>query len=297
MSCIFTIDVEDWFHILDIATGPPLETWHSLESRVERNFLRLLDLADEHRARTTCFFLGWIAQRFPQLVREAYRRGHEIASHGYAHRLVYELTPQEFRADAERARKMLEDITGCRVAGFRAPGFSVTKNTPWFFDQLANTGYLYDSSIFPARRGHGGCEQAQRDPFIVYTASGAAIVEFPMTVVDVVKPMCFFGGGYLRLFPWAVVRMMAQKCINENRAVIFYVHPREIDLDHPRLLMNRLRSFKSYVNLDTTEDKIRQIFRTFRCHSFQDECMHLFDKFDPSLGPFPGTRDGMEAFL
>ena len=297
MSCIFTIDVEDWFHILDIPGGPSIETWHSLESRVERNFLRLLDLADEHGARTTCFILGWVAERFPHLVREAYRRGHEIASHGYAHRLVYELKPQEFREDAERARKILEDVAGCRVIGFRAPGFSVTKATPWFFEEVANSGYLYDSSVFPARRGHGGFEDAARDPFIVYTSSGAAMIEFPMTVVDVTKPMCFFGGGYLRLFPWPVIRTMTQKCMNDRRAVIFYVHPREIDVDHPRLPMGRIRAFRSYVNLDTTYQKIDHIFKTFRCNSFQEACPQLFARLDPRPGTFVGDRDGMEAFL
>ena len=110
MPCIFTIDVEDWFHILDLPGGPELSAWSGLESRVERNFRTLLDLADEHGARTTCFFLGWVAERHPDLVREAHQRGHEIASHGYAHRLIYEMTPGEFRADPERSRKLLEDL-------------------------------------------------------------------------------------------------------------------------------------------------------------------------------------------
>lgn len=297
MSCIFTIDVEDWFHILDIPGGPPIGSWLSLESRVERNFLLLLDLADQHGVKTTCFFLGWIGEHFPHLVREAHRRGHEIASHGYAHRLVYELTPQEFREDAEKARRILEDVAGCRVTGFRAPGFSVTKATPWFFEQLANSGYLYDSSIFPARRGHGGLEEAGRDPFIVYTSSGAAIIEFPMTVAGVAKPMCFFGGGYLRLFPWPVIRTMTQKCLNDKRTVIFYVHPREIDVDHPRLPMNRMRTFKSYVNLNTTQYKIEQILKTFHCDRFHDEYTHVLATLDPGPRKFVGAVDGMEAFL
>ena len=270
MPCIFTIDVEDWFHVLDIPGSPSIDTWSSLESRVERNFLKLLDLADEHHTNTTCFFLGWIAERFPHLVREAVGRGHEIASHGYAHRLVYELSQAEFRADAQRARMILEDAAGCRVLGFRAPGFSVTKDTPWFFEELANSGYRYDSSIFPARRGHGGFEEAARDPFVVHTAPGGSVVEFPITVVGDVYPLCLFGGGYLRLFPWRLIRSMARRCLRRDRTVVFYVHPREVDVDHPRMRMNGWRRFKSYVNLETTQHKIAQVLKTFRCGSFRN---------------------------
>ena len=281
MPCIFTIDVEDWFHILDLPGGPELNAWSGLESRVERNFRALLDLADEHGARTTCFFLGWVAERHPELVREAHRRGHEIASHGYAHRLVYEMTPGEFRADAERSRKLLEDIAGRQVNGFRAPGFSVTAQTPWFFEEFAASGYRYDSSVFPARRSHGGQEGARRDSYTAPTSSGAGILEFPITVVDVLRPVCCFGGGYLRLFPWALIRSMARKCLNENRTAIFYIHPREVDPGHPRLPMSRLREFKSYVNLHTTACKIREIFKTFPCTSFQ-EAFYIFEN-EPML--------------
>ncbi len=242
----------------------------TLSRLVERNFLKLLDLADKHRTSTTCFFLGWIAERFPHLVREAYSRGHEIASHGYAHRLIYGLSPAEFRADAERARMILEDVAGCDVLGFRAPGFSVTKETPWFFEELAKSGYRYDSSIFPARRGHGGIEAAARDPFVVDTTPGYPTVEFPITVVGNLYPICLFGGGYLRLLPWPLIRSMATRCLRNERTVVFYVHPREVDVDHPRMSMNWRRRFKSYVNLETTEHKIAQVLETFRCGSFRD---------------------------
>ena len=270
MPCIFTIDVEDWFHILDIPGGPTVDTWATLESRVERNFLHLLDLVDEQARRATCFFLGWVAERFPHLVREADRRGHEIASHGYAHRLVYELSRAEFRADVERSRKILQDISGRDVLGFRAPGFSVTEKTPWFFDEVAKSGYGYDSSIFPAPRGHGGLKTAVRDPFTVRTSSGAALVEFPMTVVDIVRPLCVFGGGYLRLSPWPVIRSMTTGCLRAGRTVVFYVHPREIDVDHPRLPMSPVRTFKSYVNLGSTERKLMHILKTFPCSCFRE---------------------------
>ena len=268
-GCIFSVDVEDWFHILDIPGGPPLAAWNSLPSRVERNFERLLDLFSEHHASATCFFLGWIGERFPHLVKEAAKRGHEIASHGYAHRLVYEMNRREFSEDASRSRKLLEDIAGETVLGYRSAGFSVTEKSPWFFDSLAECGYQYDSSVFPASRGHGGMESSPRLPHHVGPNSDG-IVEFPITVADILgKPLCFFGGGYLRLFPYSLIRQMTRQVLEEGRPVVFYIHPREIDPDHPRLPMSMARRFKSYVNLRSTESKLHRILTDFEVAPFR----------------------------
>jgi polysaccharide deacetylase family protein (PEP-CTERM system associated) len=261
------VDVEDWFHILDVASEPPLETWSSLESRVEKNFRRLLELFELHHTRATCFFLGWVGEHFPQLVREAVRGGHEVASHGYAHKLVYQLTREQFVADAVRAKRILEDISGEPVLGYRSAGFSVTESTGWFFDALAEAGYQYDSSVFPAARSHGGMRSARREPHQI----AAGLTEFPMTVADLFgRPMCFFGGGYLRLFPYALIRRMARRVLAEGRPVIYYIHPREIDPAHPRLPMSAARRFKSYVNLQTTEAKLGRILGEFPAISFRD---------------------------
>jgi polysaccharide deacetylase family protein (PEP-CTERM system associated) len=267
---ILSVDVEDWYHILNVSSAPPMETWQTLSSRVEMNFRRLLDLFEERQTHASCFFLGWIAERFPQLVREAARRGHEIASHGYAHKLVHRMTRDEFYADALRARKILEDVSGTAVAGFRSPGFSVTEDTTWFFAAVAEAGYQYDSSIFPARHTHGGVRSSRREPYRVEGA-GAQLIEFPISVVDLFwKPMCFFGGGYLRLFPYALIRRMARRVLAEGRPVIYYVHPREIDPAHPRLRMSAIRRFKSYVNLRSTEVKLRRILREFPTVTFRE---------------------------
>jgi polysaccharide deacetylase family protein (PEP-CTERM system associated) len=266
---VFSVDVEDWFHILDIPGGPPISEWSALPSRVEKNFLHLLDLFSKHRAQVTCFFLGWIAEQFPHLVQEAVARGHEIASHGYAHRLVYEMSHAEFYEDALRSRSMLEDLSGCPVLGYRSAGFSVTEASPWFFDALADAGYRYDSSVFPAARGHGGLESSRRSPHGT-AANGQGIFEFPVTVVDLFgKPLCFFGGGYLRLFPYWLIQRMSRRVHNEGRPVIFYIHPREIDPLHPRLPMSPSRRFKSYVNLDTTEAKLDLILTQFPVTTFR----------------------------
>jgi polysaccharide deacetylase family protein (PEP-CTERM system associated) len=265
---IFSIDVEDWFHILDLPSTPDLEAWGALPSRVERNFRGLLELLAERRARATCFFLGWVAERFPHLVREALAAGHEVAAHGYAHRLVYTMSPRDFREDASRARAILEGISGGPVRGYRATGFSVTEATPWFFDELAEAGYSYDSSVFPAPRQHGGLRTAPRAPFRKSVALGE-IVEFPVSVTSVAgRPLYLFGGGYLRLFPYPLVRAMARRVLSENRPVIYYVHPREIDPQAPRLPMGAVRRFKSYVNVAGTAGKIRRVLEDFEVTTF-----------------------------
>jgi polysaccharide deacetylase family protein (PEP-CTERM system associated) len=269
MKCIFSVDVEDWFHILDLPSTPELSEWDSLPSHVEKNFRKLLDIFSEKNVAVTCFFLGWVAQKFPHLVKEASRRGHEIASHGYAHQLVYRMTEGEFFRDAIKSKEILEDIIGRPVLGYRAAGFSTTENTPWFFDALIKAGYRYDSSVFPASRAHGGLKTNQYAPYVV-SAHSKRLVEFPITVADVLgTPICFFGGGYLRIFPYVLTEAMTVNVLKENRSVIFYIHPREIDPNHPRLSMPLKRRFKSYVNLKTTEKKIGQLLDKFEFTTFE----------------------------
>ena len=267
--CIFSVDVEDWFHLLELSTAPDLSQWNSQLSLVERNFGRLLDIFDEAGARVTCFFLGWVAEKFPHLVRDAYQRGHEIASHGYSHTLCYELGPEGFLADIVRARKVTEDALGGPIYGYRAPGFSVTDKTPWFFDRLAYAGFKYDSSVFPAPRQHGGLAGTECAPYLVQTPYGQ-IVEFPISVV---KPMgfamCLFGGGYLRLSPYTLLRRMGHRVLREGRPLIFYIHPREIDPFHPRIPMGLKRHFKSYVGLRGTQSKIQKLLRDFPASTFK----------------------------
>ena len=273
---IFSVDVEDWFHILDVPTAPAISEWSGLPSQVERNFSRLLAIFSEEQVQVTCFFLGWVGERFPHLVKEAAAQGHEIASHGYGHRLVYEQQRDEFYDDVRHARMLLEDICGLPVAGYRAPGFSATAGIPWFFDVLADAGYQYDSSVFPAKGGHGGFPKGRRDPHRVGGNEG--ILEIPITVADLMgKPICFFGGGYLRLSPYWLVRSMGKRVLAENLPLVFYIHPREVDPAHPRLRMSRWRTFKSYVNLETTERKLRRIFADFPVTTFHNAIKNSFE--------------------
>ena len=264
---ILSVDVEDWFHVLE--AGPAVATWGTLPSHVERNFHRLLEIFGERGVHATCFFLGWVAERFPHLIREAKERGHEIASHGYSHTLTYQLTPAAFLEDIRKAKDILEGIAGAPVRGYRAPGFSVTRETPWFFEKLAEAGLTYDSSVFPASRQHGGLLGGPLEPYVVETSHGP-VQEFPITVARVLgKPVCFFGGGYLRLFPYRLVKAMSRRVHGEGRPVVFYVHPREIQPDHPRIPMKPVKRFKSYVGLRTMEPKLKRLISDFPVTTFE----------------------------
>jgi polysaccharide deacetylase family protein (PEP-CTERM system associated) len=266
---IFSIDVEDWFNLSGTGFEPPVSQWDQLESRIERNLGALLELLAERGSTATCFVIGYFAKRFPHLVRDAVAAGHEIASHSYFHRLIYDMSAEEFYQDAVASRKLLEDICGKPVRGYRAPAFSVTEQTPWFFDRLAAAGYEYDSSVFPAPHQTGGLATAQLAPHRIETAAGA-LTEFPITVVRVLQqPMCFFGGGYLRLFPYRLIRSMGRRALGENRPIVFYIHPREIDPDQPRLPLSRRRRFTCYVNLRSTRPKLEHILRDFKVSSFE----------------------------
>lgn len=270
MRNIMTIDVEDWFHLLDVEGIPAPEHWSLIPSRLERNTHRLMSILDQHQVTATCFVIGRLAALFPALVRELHAAGHEIGSHGYDHRLVYEMGPQTFLEDARRARLTLEDIIGAPVAGYRASGFSVTPQTPWFFDAVAAAGYRYDSSSFPGKHGHGGLLSSPLHPHQVQTAHGP-LMEFPITVVELFgKRLCFFGGGYLRLFPYLLIQQLGWKVNQEGRAIVFYLHPREIDPRHPQLTMPWNRRLKSYCRLETTEPKLKKLLQDFPVSSFRE---------------------------
>lgn len=258
---ILTVDVEDWFHILEVEGTPDLAAWGELESRVSLGTERLLRLFEVAGAKVTWFFLGWVAERQPELVRQVAEAGHEVACHGYAHQLVYTQTPSQFAEDLRRSKAILEDAAGQPVLGYRAPGFSITPATPWAFEEIAKAGFRYDSSVFPGPRGHGGLPGAPLAPYRIQTAEGD-LSEVPVSVVALgSKRLCFFGGGYLRITPYPLIRAMTSLVNLRGRPVVYYVHPREVDPDHPRLEMSALRRFKSYVNLRTTEDKLRALVR------------------------------------
>ena len=269
MKNIFSVDVEDWFHILGLKKPPPIESWGNLESRIKNNFYTLLDMFDKNNTKVTCFFLGWVAENFPELVKEACSRGHEIASHGYAHLLVYKQTRKEFFEDILKTKILLEDISGEEVIGYRAPGFSITESTEWAFSEIARAGYKYDSSLFPASREHGGIKKKLIFPHTIYTEYGS-IKEFPISVKEILyKRICFFGGGYLRLFPYKIINHMTKAVNSDNRPVIYYIHPRDIDYYQPKLPMGWKKKFKSYFNIYSTQSKINKLLTNQQVTSFK----------------------------
>jgi len=252
-----TCELEDWFHILESDKAPKIDEWAGLPLCAERNIDRLLQLFQDTHARATFFCLGWMAERMPHVVRKCQEAGHEIGSHGYAHIMARPTNRTIFQEDIVRAKRVLEDITGTEVVGFRSPGFSVKNDNPWFFDVVSESGYRYDASVFPAYHGHGGYYGGCPGPHIIQTSNGP-LVEIPVSTVSILgHRVCFFGGGYLRLSPLPVIRWGTRRLQRERRPLIVYVHPREIDPDHPRLPLGLWRQFKCYNNLQSTWPKLK----------------------------------------
>ncbi|MFC1634055.1 XrtA system polysaccharide deacetylase [Planctomycetota bacterium] len=291
-SCL-TIDVEDWFHILDSSTVPGIEHWPSLESRIEKNLENLLSLLDSLSVKVTLFWLGWLAERHKDLVRKCQNAGHEIASHGYAHVLAYQVGVKAFRRDISDAKMILEDIIGEQIRGFRAAGFGITEKARWAFDVIKESGYEYDSSVFPASHGHGGIPDSPLGPYFIETPSGH-LLEIPMSVVKVLGcRTSFFGGGYLRLankrtIKWGIDRLKAA-----NQPLIVYVHPRELDPDHPRLPLSLLRQFKSYVNLSSTLPKLKWLCESYPFYTMLQMVENYIKSFylDSRMIPVLRLRD------
>jgi len=260
-----TIDVEDYFHVSVFDGLVPRHAWGSMESRVCANTERLLELFDESGVTATFFVLGWVGERFPRLVRQIAAAGHEIASHGYEHRLVYDMTPAAFRDDVRRSKALLESAASCEVYGYRAPSYSVTPRSLWALDVLMDEGFVYDSSIFPIHHDRYGIPVSPRHPYVLARPS-ASIVEAPgSTVKWGPLNLPVGGGGYFRILPYGWTRWGIRRLNEfEKLPAIFYLHPWEIDPDQPRLSAGRLSRFRHYRNLEKTEDRLRALLREFR---------------------------------
>ena len=282
-----SIDVEDYFHVSVFDGVVPRTTWDSLESRVVSNTLRLLDIFDEFHVRSTFFVLGWVAERHPDLVRDISRRGHEVASHGYAHRLIYDQTPAAFRHDVRRAKRLLEDACGRPVLGYRAPSYSITSRSLWALDILLEEGYGYDASIFPIRHDRYGIPVSGRKPYLIQR-QGGVLAEVPGSTTRI-GPLNLpvAGGGYFRLLPygwtrWGISRVNAV----DQQPAVFYLHPWEIDPQQPRLPASRLGRIRHYRNLEHTEVRLRQLLKDFR-----------FDTVETVVRNLRGTRSDTGSTL
>ena len=257
---ILTIDLEDWFHILDNYETANPNAWNEFEPRVEKTTIRLLDLLDFHKVKATFFILGWIAQNYPELVQEVANRGHEIACHSHNHQLVYTQSPGEFERDLVIATETIEQVSGIRPFAYRAPGFSVTAKTPWVFDILARNGYKIDCSIFPASRAHGGLPKfPARGPCEIILEHSASIIALPISFYDAkLFKFVFSGGGYFRILP----RFMFPHLFNSSDYIMTYFHPRDFDPDQPMVPgLSMKRKFKSYIGLKSAENKLSLLLR------------------------------------
>jgi len=253
-----TCDVEDYFQVESLRSVVPRERWETTPWRLERNAGRVLDLFDRAGVRGTFFVLGWWAERLAGLVKRIAGAGHEIASHGYAHRMITEQSPEEFRADVRRAKALLEDLVGQAVAGYRAPTFSITERTLWAVDILAEEGYGYDSSIFPIRHDRYGIPSAPRHIHLRHGRNGATLVEFPPTTLRMLGcNLPVAGGGYLRLLPARLVHRALRAVNRRGWPAIVYFHPWELDPEQPRLAVKGFSRFRHYVNLHRTAAKLR----------------------------------------
>lgn len=272
----FTVDVEDYFQVSSFASIISTEDWDHYECRVEANTRRVLEIAARENTTGTFFVLGWIAERYPALVKEIQDAGHEIGCHSQWHQLVYELGPDRFRFDLRESKDILQQITGKPVCLYRSPSFSITKESLWALDILAEEGFCIDSSIYPVRHDRYGIPDSPTSPYQVKTASGS-LIQVPGMVCQVgAANVPVGGGGYLRLLPWHVTKHLLKKVRRQNRPLNIYIHPWEFDPDQPRIQASLKSKFRHYQNLKTTASKITRMLQSFQLTTMSNvvrECL------------------------
>ena len=260
-----TVDVEDYFQVSAFAKTVDQGDWDRFPQRVERNTRRLLDIFDESQVKATFFVLGWVADRNKGLVEEIAQRGHEVASHGYSHQLVYNQSQDVFREETIRSKKLLEDIIQAPVRGYRAASYSITGDSLWALDVLAEAGFIYDSSIFPVRHDRYGIPDAKEEPHTLLTPQGHSLVEFPLSTAKVFRyKLPVAGGGYFRLYPYALTRAGLRQVNSRQQPFIFYLHPWEIDPDQPDIEASWFSRFRHYNNLEKCESRLRRLMQDFQ---------------------------------
>ncbi|MDH5570123.1 MAG: DUF3473 domain-containing protein [Gammaproteobacteria bacterium] len=260
----FTIDVEDYFQVSAFENDIKRSEWDSIESRVVNNTQCILRMLDKHNIKATFFILGWVAERNKQLVMDISSEGHEIASHGYSHKLIYNQSKSEFRDETLKAKHLLEDIIQKPVNGYRAASYSITKDSLWALDILANAGFKYDSSIYPVVHDRYGIPDAQEMPYVINNSNGQGLIEFPLSVYKIINyNLPVSGGGYFRLYPYFFTKY-ALASINEcDKPFVFYLHPWEVDPGQPRIATNLISRFRHYNNLDRCEERLNKLLNDF----------------------------------
>jgi len=259
MKNALSIDLEDWFCAYNLKID--IEDWDKQELRVVQNTRNLLRILEKHNTKVTFFVLGWIAEKIPSLIVEIESAGHEIAVHGYSHRLITQMTPKEFEDDLIRALKFITPLVKKPVMGFRAPSFSITKKTIWALDILAKNNFKYDSSIFPI--GFHPDYGMQKSPLVIHKEG--QITEVPLSVAEIMgQRIPCSGGGYFRLIPYFIIKYLMKRCNKQGRPVIFYIHPWEIDPGQPRMNLPFTKKLRHYYNLDKTAQRLENLLSDFK---------------------------------
>lgn len=266
---ILTFDIEDWFHILDHPTTKDVAGWSNFPSRIDMGVDRILSMLDDHNTKATFFCLGWVGEKFPHIVKRIANSGHQIGSHSFAHQLVYQQSANEFKSDLKKSVDTLQQIIGQKVNSYRAPGFSITRESAWALECLIEQGIETDCSVFAANRGHGGVPQLENatQPFILNSNMGV-LKCFPMNAIQIFgRKFVFSGGGYFRILPFSANYL----AFSSSRYVMTYFHPRDFDPGQPRLRdLSYYRTFKSYVGLKTSERRLRKILGAFRFQTVEN---------------------------
>jgi polysaccharide deacetylase family protein (PEP-CTERM system associated) len=267
-----TFDIEDYYQVEAFKPAIPFAEWSQYPSRIVANTQKITDILDEHKVKATFFILGWIAERFPDLVKRLVDDGHEIASHGYAHQLVYTQSRTAFEADLVKSLDILERISGTKIIGYRAPTYSIIKETFWALDILIQHHLLYDSSIFPIIHDRYGVPDGKRFPHTIQDVNGHTLLEFPLSTLRFWKwnvPVA--GGGYLRLLPYQFFKFALHRLNLQQQPGIIYLHPWELDPEQPRLANIPLSTrFRHYINLRSTATKLRKLLRDFEFAPIRD---------------------------
>jgi polysaccharide deacetylase family protein (PEP-CTERM system associated) len=267
----FTIDVEDYFQVSAFEHDVKRSDWQSIPSRVEKNTNIILDVLEKFDVKGTFFVLGWIAERHQDLVKRIFDAGHEIASHGYSHKLIYNQTVSEFREETIMSKKILEDIIQVPVIGYRAASYSITNRSLWALDILNEAGFKYDSSIFPVYHDRYGIADARQEPHVMACNNGGDLVEFPLSVYEIFKyKLPVSGGGYFRLYPYQFTKWALESLNKSGKGFVFYLHPWEVDPKQPKIKTNLLSRFRHYNNLDICKNRLERLITDFNFTTMRD---------------------------
>jgi len=275
-----SFDIEDWFQVENLKEAISYNDWEGCDLRVVENTRKILKILERHQTLATFFVLGWIAEKCPSLIKEIAAEGHEIASHGYGHELIYKLTPETFCNDLQRSKEILESITSKRVFGYRAPSFSITPKSEWALDILKSLGFTYDSSIFPTSFHHRyGFNGVSSSPF----KFSNGLIEMPLSTYRIGGanfPLA--GGGYFRLFPYSYFQRFFRRLNKQSKPIIFYLHPWELDPEQPRMKIRFNYRLRHYVNLEKTEGRLEKLLKEFRFVPLIDLVSQYFPKTSQS---------------